>query len=430
MIGFAGLSHLGVVSSIAAASKGFKVIAFDKNREFCESLSQGRLPILEPNLAETLAANQGGLNFTPHAADLGSCDVVYFSLDIPTDDVNGSDLAPLKALIDEVAPYLKEGASLVVLSQVPPGFTRGLQARLRERLPGRSLKLFYQVETLIFGRALERALEPERFMVGCVDPNAALPPEYFNFLKAFNCPILVMKYESAELAKISINAFLAASVSTTNMLAEICEKVNADWFEIAPALHLDKRIGPNAYLAPGLGIAGGNIERDLETLKSLASAHGADEGVAAAFINHSRYRRDWVLRVLSDQALSRHERPVVAVWGLAYKPNTKSIKNSPSLALLNSLEGVSVRFYDPQVVWQGSLSARPSANALEACRGAHALVIMTPWEEFAAIATSDVLSSLSGSLIIDPYGLWSGRDFTGTGVSYHTLGRPVLGGRL
>src|SRR3970282_1279053 len=151
---------------------------------------------------------------------------------------------------------------IVVLAQVPPAFTRGKQR------PGRLL--YYQVETLIFGRAVERALQPERYIVGCADPALPLPPAYQGFLQAHGCPILPMRYESAELAKISINMFLVASVSTANTLAELCEKTGAEWSEIVPALKLDKRIGPHSYLAPGLGIAGGNLERDLATVCRFA----------------------------------------------------------------------------------------------------------------------------------------------------------------
>ena len=130
-----------------------------------------------------------------------------------------------------------------------------------------SVTWFYQVETLIFGAAVKRAMEPERFIVGALDPSAALPESYASFLKAFGCPVLVMRLESAELAKIAINFFLVSTVCTTNTLAELCESIGADWGEIAPALRLDRRIGPHAYLKPGLGIAGGNLERDLVTVQ-------------------------------------------------------------------------------------------------------------------------------------------------------------------
>ena len=158
-----------------------------------------------------------------------------------------------------------------------------------------------------------------------------------------------MRFESAELAKISINMCLVSSVSTANTLAELCEKIGADWSEIVPALKLDKRIGHYSYLAPGLGIAGGNLERDLATVCNFADEYGTDAGVVRSWIANSRHRRDWALRTLQAELLSKAKDPVIAVLGLAYKQDTHSIKNSPSLALLEHLKDCQVRVYDPVV---------------------------------------------------------------------------------
>src|SRR5262249_50653794 len=170
--------------------------------------------------------------------------------DVPTDDQGNSDVAGLTALIRDVASAMSPDAVMVVLSQVPPGFTRALAVPPQQRR-------YYQVETLVFGQAGERALKPERIIVGCADPAAPLDARLRAVLEAFDCPILPMRYESAELAKISINCCLVASVTVGNTLAEICETIGADWAEIAPALRLDRRIGGYAYLAPGLAIAAG-----------------------------------------------------------------------------------------------------------------------------------------------------------------------------
>src|SRR4029078_8790702 len=131
---------------------------------------------------------------------------------------------------------------------------------------------------LVFGRAVERALYPERFIVGCPDPSAPLPDAFSAFLKLFGCPMLTMRLESAELTKIAINCFLVASVSTANTLAELCEGIGADWSEMVPGLLLDKRIGQHAYLTAGLGIAGGNLERDLATVIRYADKVGSEYG--------------------------------------------------------------------------------------------------------------------------------------------------------
>lgn len=426
MIGFAGLSHLGIVSSIAMASKGFEVIAYDRRPNLCGDLALGRLPILEPDLPKLLTTGRARLRFAADLTALAACDVIYFSLDVPTDQENRSDLSGLHRLIEEVVIYAKREATLVVLSQVPPGFTRSLCTQLRPILDQRRLRLFCQVETLIFGRAVERALRPERYIIGCDDPKAELPKPYAELLTSFGCPVLQMRYESAELGKIAINIFLAASLSTTNTLAELCEVIGADWTEIVPALRLDRRIGHHAYLTPGLGIAGGNIERDLVTVRDLATEYGTEDCVPSGFLASSRYRRDWVLRKLHEMVLGRQEKPVIAVWGLAYKPDTHSVKNSPSLALLEALPGQVVQLYDPSTkLDEGYSAVRQTGTALEACQGAHALVIMTGWSEFAAISTMAVKEVLAQPVVIDPAGVWSQRDVGAEGFTYCTLGRPA-----
>src|SRR5262249_54959955 len=154
---------------------------------------------------------------------------------------------------------------------------------------------------------------------------------------AFDCPILPMRYESAELAKISINCCLVASVTVSNTLAELCERIGADWSEIAPALRLDRRIGAHAYLTPGLGIAGGNLERDLATRQSLSEASGSKGGLTAPVLRNSGYGRVWLLRQLHARVLSRVADPVIVVLGVTYKENPQSIKNSPAVALIEQL---------------------------------------------------------------------------------------------
>ena len=423
MIGFAGLSHLGVVSSIVSAAKGFPVVAFDPAPALCCEVAEGRLPISEPGLAELLKSNRSRVQFSDDPCSLASCGVVYVSADVPTDDAGRSNLDAITSLISTAATAAPS-ATIVVLSQVPPGFTR--------RLPGQSSpssprgRFFYQVETLIFGRAVERAMHPERIIVGSGNPEVPLPQEYRDFLASFQCPVLVMGYESAELAKISINLFLAASVSVTNTVAELCEAVGADWSQIVPALKLDARIGKYAYLSPGLGIAGGNLERDLVTALQLAAERGTDARVVRAFLDNSAHRSNWaasaVRRVLGDKPQEKS----VAVWGLAYKPNTASTKNSPALKLIKSLEGIQVNAYDPQARISDSYPrVRVAASPLEACHGADVLAVMTPWPEFSKIEIAGIKKAMKGRIVIDPFAMLDSGRLLAEGFSYLRLGAPT-----
>ena len=260
MIGFIGLSHLGLNYSLATAAKGFEVVAYDPDGTLTSRCATGEFPIEEPGFGELFAQHRARIRYTSDETALAECELVFYSLDVRTNERNESDPGPLTELIRATAPKLSPGTIAVVLSQVAPGYTRQLRTELRELS---AADFYYQVETLIFGRAVERAMQPERFIVGADDPARSLPASLQAWHAAFKCPVLVMGLESAELAKIAINFFLVSTVTTTNTLAEICEAIGADWNEIVPALRLDRRIGPYAYLQPGLGIAGGNLERDL-----------------------------------------------------------------------------------------------------------------------------------------------------------------------
>jgi UDPglucose 6-dehydrogenase len=425
-VGVAGLTHLGLVSAAAFAARGLPVVGFDADPGVVEEIGSGRLPVFEPGLAELLAGAQR-LRFSAAASDLGACDVVYVALDVATSDDGRSDLGPLATLIESVWPHIDGAATVVVLSQVPPGYTRRL-ARERASAP-RGPAVYYQVETLIFGRAVERAMAPERFMVGCADPAQPLSDAYDRVLRVFGCPVLPMRFESAELAKISINFFLVSSVSTTNLLAEVCERVGADWHEIAPALRLDARIGPKAYLEPGLGIGGGNLGRDLATVKRLSDECGTDTRMIDAWRANSAYRRDWALRVLRHHLYARTPEASLAVWGIAYKQHTQSTKNSPGVALLEALGSRSATVYDPAAELPEHVRGRHAhaADALAACRDADALLIMTPWPQFRDVPLHRVAEAMRGRTLIDPYGVIDAEHAQRLQFDYHRLGLSRTG---
>jgi len=414
-IGFAGLTHLGINSAAAAAARGFPVVGFDPDPQVIERIAAGEMPVVEPDLEETVAAHGANMDFTAAANALGTCDMVYVAVDVPTDETGASDLVPIRAIIDLVNANMRDDALLVILCQVPPGFTRTVRRPVHT--------LFYQVETLIFGRAMERALHPERFIVGCARPEAPLPDALSAFLAAFDCPVLPMRYESAELAKISINMCLVASISAANTLAEICENVGADWSEIVPSLRLDRRIGEHSYIQPGLGIAGGNLERDLATVLRLAEAHQTDGGVVSAWVANSKHRKSWVRRVLDREILAADPGARLGVLGLAYKENTASTKNAPALALLEALPDTPVRVFDPAVP-EIPLAANTErvASAMDAAEGCDALVVMTPWPEFRDLDLAELAGRMKGCLLIDPYRVFSPGDAEDAGLAYHTLG--------
>ena len=403
MIGFLGLSHLGLVSAAAAAARGEAVVAWDPDAALVSAIRTGALPVLEPGLAEIVI--EAGARFEPtdDAARLAECALLYVAVDVATADDGSSDVSVVESHLKTAARVARPGACVVVLSQVEPGFTRARRTLVERE--GR--RLLYQVETLVFGRAVERALAPERFIVGCADPGESLPDALVRYLARFGCPVLPMRYESAELAKIAINAFLVSTVSTTNMLAELTERLGADWAEVAPALRLDARIGPHAYLSPGLGIGGGNLPRDLATIDRLASEVGADVALVQAWRERSRRDAGWALRALGTHVLDGIAEPRIGLWGLSYKEHTRSSRGSTGLALAQSLaaSGVDVVAYDPgaEPVAINSPTFLRVDEPLAACAGADALVIATPWPSFRAMDPEAIKGALRGDVVVDPY---------------------------
>ncbi len=396
VIGFAGMTHLGLCSSVASATKGFGTICFDPDENRIAKIKIGQHEIFEPDFDRFSKAAVQQMQFVANPLALSACDLVYISSDVPTDNNGTMDLSGVRQLIDHVIPHLRCDAWLVILCQVPPGFTR----EIRNIFP----RTVYQVETLVFGQAMKRALEPERYIVGLGSIPYELPKTLASFLDAFGCPVLPMMYESAELAKISINCFLAAAVSTTNCLAELAEEVGADWREISPALRLDRRIGPYAYLKPGLGLAGGNIERDLATVIAQSSEFGTQSVVIESFVQSSQHRKNWALRCLQENILSKIETPTIAILGLSYKEDTRSIKNSPAVALAKKLDGLPLRIFDPMVdpaILQQQ-NVYSAVSALDAIGGADAVAVMTPWAIFREIPVVEIENELKGDLIVDP----------------------------
>ncbi|MBS0245079.1 MAG: nucleotide sugar dehydrogenase [Proteobacteria bacterium] len=422
VVGFAGLTHLGLVSAVGTASKGIRVVGYDGDSERVRNINAGMLPVVEPDLDDMAREFAGNLSFTDKLADLAQCEMVYISTDVPTDDRGQSDLSGIAKSIESVIAALNPNALLIILCQVPPGFTR--------KLPLPAERLYYQVETLVFGRAVERATKPERFIIGCADPSQPLPASYAKVLGAFGCPLLPMLYESAELAKIAINCCLVASVTVANTLAELSERIGADWSEIAPALKLDRRIGAYSYLAPGLGIAGGNLERDLATVLRLSEQCGSEASVIAAYLTNSKHRRDWALRMVHREVFSRKPDAKLGLLGLAYKENTHSTKNSPSLALIENLHPWPITVYDPVV--PASAAAHPKVtavpSALDVARGADALIVMTPWPQFRELRAADIAAAMAGNIVIDPFGVLDGPALRAAGIAHFVLGKPERAG--
>jgi|APSaa5957512535_1039671.scaffolds.fasta_scaffold00447_12 UDPglucose 6-dehydrogenase len=414
IIGFVGMTHLGLVSAICAAEKGFFVYCFDDNKDHIDNLTSMNLDINEPDLKKLLDKNYRNMKFTNNLNDLNDLDIIYVAPDIPTNDQGESNLDTIDEYLEKLLPLDKHQKVTVILSQVPPGFTRNYEKKFSN--------LFYQVETLIFGDAVNRSLKPERYIIGTNNPNNKLNTKYENFLLSYGCPILKMKYESAELAKISINMFLVSSVTTANLISELCEKIDADFTEIIPTLKLDKRIGEYAYLNPGLGISGGNLERDLETFSRLANINSTDYKVVKSWIDNSKNRKKWPIKILNEKILINHTNLKISIFGLSYKINTHSVKNSPSIELIKKLENCDIEIYDPiinEIKIKNKLYKTINSFDEETIFG-DVIIVMNQSKEFYKINDSNKLDLVK--YFIDPFKVIDDKKIV-TSKKYFTLGK-------
>ncbi len=383
--------------SIAAHEAGLDVVAFDTNRERVEEIKRADFDIAEPGVVDFLKNDHSRYTITNRVEEIAGADLVMLALDTELGDEGQNDDLEVIRLLEFLAMHIDKSVPIVVASQVRPGFSR----RHMYLHP----QLYYFVETLIFGQGLERAIRPERYIVGCATTEQDLPKPLLAYLALPHCPVHVMSYESAELTKLSANYVLAANITAANSLADLAQRIGADWEEIEKALRSDRRIGQNAYISAGLGIGGANLSRDLHGIADMSDQLGADSAFAKTMLHHSNYMRDWVLRTITDL---RQEQAVnsLAILGLAYKPGTQSTRGSPGLDLLRTFEScMKINVHDPSVVLdprpQGS-RAKQLNKVMEAISSCQLIAVTTPWPEY-AVTLREFLKASSGSVVIDPY---------------------------
>jgi UDPglucose 6-dehydrogenase len=320
MIVYLGLSHLSLCYSAAALNKGYKVTIVDLEQNV-NNYHLGKFSVHEPQLDAILKKYRKNFLISYNFKNFKNAKIFFLAKDLKTNKKNKIKTYEIIKLLKKIS-NLNKKKILVIKSQVPVGFTRKV-------IWNKNLK-FHYVETLIFGRAISRATYPDRIILGKYDMGTKIPKVLNNYLKKFNCPILEMKYEESELTKGFINTYLAAQVITTNYLNEFSKKYGADWEKIRDALSLDKRIGKFAYLNPGLGLSGGNIERDLETISDIRNSLKLDNNLTKIYLQYSDYFKKWLIRNIN--IFSKKKK--IGVLGFTYKEDTLSTKNTPSRLLL------------------------------------------------------------------------------------------------
>jgi UDPglucose 6-dehydrogenase len=317
-IGFFGLSHLGICYSAAYMRKKFQVIAVDQNQKLLDKLKCNKFPIYEKGLNTNLDNKK--IHYSSDIKKLNQADFIYYSRDMITDKNNNSNYNFIQKEILELDKKIKKKIPFILLSQVYPGFLNSLSIK-RE--------IYYQVETLIYGNALDGAINPDRIIIGKKN-NKKINSKLLKILKSFSKNLIITNYETAELTKISINLFLISSIMTTNSIALYCEKIGAKWKTIKKSLELDKRIGRYAYLNPSPGLSGGNLERDLKNAHKLFSPNQ----LYSTWLKLDRIVKNWTLNILKKKI---NKKSKILIVGTVYKKGTKNLKNSFSEYIIKKL---------------------------------------------------------------------------------------------
>jgi UDPglucose 6-dehydrogenase len=331
-IGFYGLSHLGICYSNAYSFKGFQVFAVDKNILLVEDLKKNIFPIYEVGLNNN--KKNKNIKYSNDIKNLNHADFIYYSRDVITDKKNNSNYELIRKEILELDKKIKKKIPFIILSQIYPGFIKSLKIK-RE--------IYYQVETLIFGRAIERARKPERIIIG-KNNKKDINPNLLKVLKKFTKNLIITNYETAELTKITINLFLISSIMTANSLALYCEKIGANWKLIIKSLQLDKRIGMHAYVNPSPGLSGGNLERDLKNANSLFKPND----LYKTWIKLDLLAKNWTLNLIKKNIKKKSK---ILIVGTVYKKGTKSLKNSFSEYILKKLfKDYKIYLYEEDII--------------------------------------------------------------------------------
>ena len=402
-----GLWHLGTVTAACVAEIGVLTVGIDDDPQVIAKLTVGEPPLYEPGLAELVQQGlaSGKLSFAADAATAANtADIVWICHDTPVDDDDRADVDAVFRPVAAIFPHLKNGAVVLVSAQLPAGTVARLEKSFAAQANERQVDFAYSPENLRLGHALEIFRNPGRIVIGIRREHTRdkLSP----LLSKFCQNLIWMSVESAEMVKHSLNAFLALSVTFTNELATIAERVGADASDIEKALRSDPRIGPYAYVKAGSAFAGGTLARDVQFLSAIAEHEKLQTPLIANIIASNRIHGQWSINQLRRR-LGPLAGKTIAVLGLSYKPGTDAIRRSPSIELLRALlaDGATIRVYDPAVrKLPGEFRSRVviADDAKGAIAGAAAVVVATEWPQFRELVAEDFTRGMDGDLVLDP----------------------------
>ncbi|MEU4828014.1 UDP-glucose dehydrogenase family protein [Actinomadura citrea] len=436
-----GTGYLGATHAACMADLGFEVLGLDVDEEKIARLSAGDLPVYEPGLEPVLrrGLETGRLRFTTSYEEVAEFGDVHF-LCVGTPQKAGeyaADLTYVDGAIASLAPLLERPSLVVGKSTVPVGTAARLGEALAKAAPaGEDAVLAWNPEFLREGFAVQDTLHPDRIVIGLPPEQGAAEHaekvlrEVYRTMIAEGTPFITADFPTAELVKVSANAFLATKISFINAMAEVCEAAHADVTKLSEALSYDDRIG-GKFLGPGLGFGGGCLPKDIRAFMARAGELGADQALTfLREVDEINIRRRIRMVDLARQLLGgSFAGRTVGVLGAAFKPNSDDVRDSPALDVAASIraQGARVTVYDPQAM-RNARRAQPTLeygeSAMSAVQDAHAVLLLTEWAEFRDMNPATVAEAVAERNIVDGRNALDPELWRAAGWNYRALGRP------
>jgi UDPglucose 6-dehydrogenase len=424
-----GTGYVGLVTGVCFAEKGHEVCCVDAEASKVAMLQQGRPTFYEPGLEPLLRKHNasGRLRFTTSVAEgVAHGEVVFIAVGTPPDPEGAADLSQIEAVAREIAQAL-HGYRVIVEKSTVPVETGERVARTIAKFapPGAAFDVVSNPEFLREGSAIADAMKPDRVVIGCGSARAE------GILRAlyaeFAATILVTDIKSAELIKHASNSFLALKISYINAVAALCDTVGANVVEVARGMGLDPRIGPQ-FLEAGLGYGGSCFPKDVSAFARMARQAGTPMPILEAVPLVNREARDRFIRKIEEEVWVLKGK-TIGLWGLAFKPDTDDVRESPALAVAAALRerGARVRAYDPQAMERArealpDLECAPDPYA--AAAGADCLAIVTAWEVFRKADLAKLKGVMQHPTIVDGRNLYDPAAVRAAGFTYRSMGRP------
>ena len=432
-IAVVGTGYVGLVTGAVFADLGNDAVCVDSDAAKIEGLRAGRMPIYEPGLEEMVERNvkDGRLSFTTDLADaVRRSDIIFIAVGTPAKASGESDLSAVEEVALGIARALDRYKVIVNKSTVPVGtgdLVRDIIAKNRRRPV--DFDVVSNPEFLREGSAIEDTLRPERIVIGA--PTQQVAMTLLELYAPLERPMIITDVPSAEMIKYASNAFLATKISFINAIANMCELAGADVSQVIKGVGLDARIG-GAFLQAGLGYGGSCFPKDSDSLIHTAATLGYDFRILRAVVEVNRERAQHFVEKIA-KALAPLDDKIVAVLGLAFKPNTDDMRDAKSIEVIGGLLelGARVRAYDPVAVPNARRTLPPGIvycdSPYEAAAGADALALVTEWNEFKFLNLERVRALMRRPVIFDGRNVWEPERMRRLGFEYYSIGRkPVL----